>query len=123
MRVILKESKLRGKLKKQLLLHCIVAEQIKRKMKSRNLLNAEEKRVLSSVVCKKILKKYNVMNIANEVLGITQKRMKFNSLKHKKDQFRRRKYKNAISERVKEKVKLFLEEDINSRMMPEKKIQ
>ncbi|WAR20727.1 hypothetical protein MAR_014701 [Mya arenaria] len=47
---IFKESKLRGKLKKQLLLHCVVAEQIRRKMKNKKILNAEEKRVLSSVV-------------------------------------------------------------------------
>lgn len=120
-RVILKESKLRGNLRKQLLLHCVVAEQIRRKMKAKKLLNAQEKRILSNVVSKKILKKYNLMSAANELLGITQKRLKFNSLKQNRDKYSRRKYKNALSERVKERVRLFLEEDINSRMMPGKK--
>lgn len=120
----MKESKLRGKLKQQLLLHCVVADQIKRKMKIKSILNAEQKRMLSSVVSKKILKKYNLMGISKELLGITYSRVQFNSMRQQKqssDRFRRKSYKIAISEKMKELIRQFLEEDINSRMLPGKK--
>ena len=123
LRLIMKESKLRGKLKQQLLLHCVVAQEIKRKMKSRKLLNKEQKRLLSSVVSRKILKKYNLMSISNEVLGISNKRLKFNEIKetrNKTERFRRARNKNAISDKIKTRVCNYLEEDINSRMLPGK---
>ena len=118
---MLKESAMITKLKQALLLHCVVADQIKRRMKSKKLMNQEEKRILSSVVSRKILKKYDLMKVANEMLGITEKRLKFNSLRRKDDRFRRRKYKNSISDKVKQKVRDFLEKDNNSRMMPGKR--
>ena len=59
------------------------------------------------------------MNTANDLLGISRKRIKYNTLRGKTVQLRK-KYKNAISERVQEKVKSFLEEDIHSRLLPGK---
>ena len=63
------------------------------------------------------------MAISNKVLGTTNKRLKYNEIKEQRnrnERLRRARNKNAISDKIKTRVCNYLEEDINSRMLPGK---
>ena len=84
-------------------------------------LNTEkDKQVLSKVISRDLLKKYNLSHLAIR-LGVSGKRLRSNSKRDAKMIYDRKPQSNIIGVRVGKSIKDFLEEDINSRTLPGKK--
>ena len=116
----LKGSRVTSKLKKQLLLHNCILEELRSKFKSLN--KESDKQVFSKMITGNVLKKYGLLGSSmKDFLGVGHRRIASNRTRSDRLVYEKKPRKDRKKVTVGQRVIRFLEQDINSRVMPGKK--
>ena len=107
------------KVKKQLLYHNVVIEQLRTKYNS--LENESDRQVFSKILAGNVLKKYRMVGESLKYFGMSRRRMVSNEKRSGRLVFEKKSRNPQKKSSIREKVRTFLELDINSRLLPGKR--